>query len=83
MVSLSKFNCERPFIVIFVIVKHNWKICCDFFYLCYPSNDWLGGEDAPYYTKGVIEYQKQLNTKYCAMCLIIMHYTIYIKVTII
>ena len=30
MVSLSKFNCERPFIVIFVIVKHNLKICCGF-----------------------------------------------------
>ena len=28
MVSLSKFNSERPFIVIFVIVKHNWNICC-------------------------------------------------------
>ena len=30
VVLLSKFNCERPFIVIFVIVKHNWKICCGF-----------------------------------------------------
>ena len=30
MVSLAKFNCERRFIVIFVIVKHNWKICYGF-----------------------------------------------------
>ena len=30
MVLLSKFICERPFIVIFVTVKHNWKICCGF-----------------------------------------------------
>ena len=28
--GLSKFNCERQFIVIFVIVKHNWKIYCGF-----------------------------------------------------
>ena len=30
MGSLSKFSCVRQFIVIFVIVKHNLKICCKF-----------------------------------------------------
>ena len=30
MGSLSKFSCKRQFIVIFVIVKHNLKICCEF-----------------------------------------------------
>ena len=30
LVSFLKFSCEMKFIVIFVIVKHNLKICCGF-----------------------------------------------------
>ena len=28
--EITKFNCERPFYVIFVIVMLNWKIWCEF-----------------------------------------------------